>query len=135
MQNLHNNNDDSNNNNINKNENQVEPKKNEKENKQEYMLKNKSFLNKIQKQIPQPSLNNHQKPKLTKLKKNKSSNFLKNVTKINVNKNYHNIIINNRNEKNKKLKKINNIHKYVEEHIKLFKSTYSNFFFEENIKK
>ena len=135
MQNLHNNNDDSNNNNINKNENQVEPKKNEKEKTQEDMTKNKSFLNKIQKQIPQPSLNNHQKPKLNKLKKNKSSNFLKNVTKINVNKNYKNIIINNRNEKNKKSKKINNIHKYVEEHIKLFKSTYSNFFFEENIKK
>ena len=135
MQNLKNNTDDSNNINIIKNENQAEPKKNEKENKQDNMMKNKSFLNKIQKQIPQPTKNNHQKSKLTKLKKNKSSNFLKNVTKINVNKNHHNNIFNNRNEKSKKSKKINNMHRYVEEHIKMFKSTYSNFFFEGNIKK
>ena len=135
MQNLQNNPDDSNNINIIKNENQREPKKKEKENKQDNMMKNKSFLNKIQKQIPQLTRNNQQKPKLTKLKKNKSSNFLKNVTKINVNKNHHNNIINNRNEKSKKSKKINNMHRYVEEHIKMFKSTYSNFFFEGNIKK
>lgn len=135
MQNLQNNTDDSNNINIIKNENHVEPKKNEKENKQDNMMKNKSFLNKIQKQIPQPTKNNHQKSKLTKLKKNKSSNFLKNVTKINVNKNHHNNIFNIRNEKSKKSKKINNMHRYVEEHIKMFKSTYSNFFFEGNIKK
>ena len=69
MQNLQNNIPDSNNNNINKNENQAEPKKSEKEKKQDNMLKNKSFLNKIQKQMVHPSINNHQKPKLTKLKK------------------------------------------------------------------
>ena len=137
MQNLQNNITDSNNININinNNENQTEPKKNEKEKTQEDMTKNKSFLNKIQKQIVQPSINNHQKPILTKLKKNKSSNFLKNITKINVNKNHHNKIINNRNEKKKNLKKINNMNRFVEEHIKMFKSTYPNFFFDENIKK
>ena len=37
------------------------------------MLKNKSFLNKIQKQMVHPSINNHQKPKLTKLKKKSKS--------------------------------------------------------------
>lgn len=137
MQNLENNPSDSNNiniSNINKNENQTEPIKKEKENQQENMEKNKSFLNKIHKQILQPNVNKHQKLKLTKLKKNKSSNFLKNVTKINVNKNHHNNIINNRNEKNKKSKKINNMHRFVEGHMKMFKSTYSNVF-EGNIKK
>lgn len=135
LQNLQNNPSNSNNININENENQKKPIIKEKENQQENMAKNKSFLNKIHKQILQSNINNHQKQKLTKLKKNKSSNFLKNVTKINVNKKHHNNFINNRNEKSKKVQKVNNMHRFVEGHMKMFKYTSSNFFLQENIKK
>ena len=103
--------------------------KNEKNNNK-ILLKNKSFLNKIQKYISHPLGNNNKKEKLISLKRNKSYQYLKNKdtkAKINVSKAFQ-----NKNEKKKIMNKKNN---FTENNNKKFKSNYSNFFTEGNIKK
>ena len=102
------------------------------ENNTKKMMKN-HFWNKIQKYSYQPSNNNKQKKKLSKLKKNKSSHYLKSIintqNKSNINNNFQNILYNNNENKNL-WKKVNNMQQLVEK----FKITHSNFFTEGNIK-
>ena len=103
--------------------------KNENNNKK--MMKN-HFWNKIQKYAYQPHNNNKKRLKLSKLKKNESSHYLKrkinNQNKNNINENYQNIASNNNENKNL-LKKVSNMEELVEK----FRITHSNFFTEGNI--